>query len=257
MGTNRHDSRRIDNQLRGRAGRQGDPGESRFFVSVEDDLIQRHGIGDLIAPPARALAGPTHDDLAVGRKIAHVQRIIEGESFEIRSTLRRYSFCLERQRRLMHTRREKLMTGAERPTLLRKTDPDLFQTLVAEFGEAVVQQVERDVTLYQIDRCWLDHLACVAEIRDGIHLISIGGENAFDEFNRQINRAFRDISWRIDEEVITILRTVRMTAAGIDLQKEGLLGPSSTWTYMINDNPMGDVFERLSRGIKRMVQRLT
>ena len=54
LGTNRHESRRIDNQLRGRAGRQGDPGESRFFISVEDDLIHRHGIGDLIASPATA-----------------------------------------------------------------------------------------------------------------------------------------------------------------------------------------------------------
>jgi preprotein translocase subunit SecA len=257
FGTNRHESRRIDNQLRGRAGRQGDPGESRFFISVEDDLIHRHGIGDLIAPPAHARGDVTLDDPAVGRTIAHVQRIIEGESFEIRATLRRYSFCLERQRRLMHDRREMLLAGTERPTLFRKTDPDWFQSLAAEFGEAVVQQAEREVTLCQIDRCWSDHLANVAEIRDSIHLMSMGGQNAFDEFNRQINHAFREISRRIDDETITTLRTVRMTAAGIDLEKEGLLGPSSTWTYMINDNPMGDVFERLTRGIKRMVRRVS
>src|SRR5258708_5208149 len=106
LGTNRHESRRIDNQLRGRAGRQGDPGESRFFVSVEDDLIYRHGISDLIGDLLKTGTGseePTRlpalrhgeeagvapdqsdsslDDPRIGRNIAHVQRVIEGESFE-------------------------------------------------------------------------------------------------------------------------------------------------------------------------------
>jgi preprotein translocase subunit SecA len=233
LGTNRHESRRIDNQLRGRAGRQGDPGESRFFVSLEDDLIHRYGINDLIAQPANGSSGKSLDDPAVARTIAHVQRVIEGECFEIRSMLRRYSFCLERHRRLMHERREKLLAGAEHPALLRKTDPDLFRNLAAEFGDAVVEQAEREVTLCQMDRCWSEHLAQVSEIREGIHLMSyggqnafsLGGQNAFDEFNRQINHAFREISRRIDDEVIATFRTTRMTAAGIDLKKEGLLGP--------------------------------
>jgi preprotein translocase subunit SecA len=253
LGTNRHESRRIDNQLRGRAGRQGDPGDSRFFVSVEDDLIHRYKIGELIASSTAVSAGETLDDPTVGRTIAHVQRIIEGESFEIRSTLRRYSFLLERQRRVMQTRREKLMTGAERPTLLCTTDADLFQMLAAKFGEAIVVGAELEVTLCQMDRCWSDYLAHVAEIREGIHLLSMGGENAFDAFNRQINQAFREVIHRVDEEVINTLRTAHISATGIDLQKEGLLGPSSTWTYMINDNPMGDIFDRLARGIKRMI----
>jgi preprotein translocase subunit SecA len=253
LGTNRHESRRIDNQLRGRAGRQGDPGDSRFFVSVEDDLIHRYKIGELIASSTAVSAGETLDDPTVGRTIAHVQRIIEGESFEIRSTLRRYSFLLERQRRVMQTRREKLMTGAERPTLLCTTDADLFQMLAAKFGEAIVVGAELEVTLCQMDRCWSDYLAHVAEIREGIHLLSMGGENAFDAFNRQINQAFREVIHRVDEEVINTLRTAHISATGIDLQKEGLLGPSSTWTYMINDNPMGDILDRLARGIKRMI----
>src|SRR4029077_11182055 len=93
----------------------------------------------------------------------------------------------------------------------------------------------------------------VAEIREGIHLVSIGGLNAFDEFNRQVNAAFRDLSRRIDEEVISTLRRVRITVDGVDLAQEGLLGPSSTWTYMINDNPTGDILQRLLRGLKRLV----
>jgi preprotein translocase subunit SecA len=237
LGTNRHESRRIDNQLRGRAGRQGDPGETRFFVSLEDDLLYRHGISALIARSPDASARAVLDHPRVGRTLAHVQRVLEGESFEIRRTLRRYSFCLERQRRMMCKRRQKLLQRGDSPTL-RESDPDLFATLVAKFGDEVVRRVERQITLYQIDRCWSDHLAHVAEIREGIYLMSMGGLNAFDEFNRQINEAFRDLSRRIDEEVLATLRAVHITADGVDLQKEGLLAPSSTWTYMLNDNPL-------------------
>jgi preprotein translocase subunit SecA len=254
LGTNRHESRRIDNQLRGRAGRQGDPGETRFYVSVEDDLIHRHGIRDLIAAPAEASPGDVLGDPHVGRTIEHVQRVMEGESFEIRRTLRRYSICLERQRRLVQERRRRLLTGADAPTLLREGDPGLFDELVGELGEEVVRTLERQATLVQLDRCWSDHLAHVAEVREGIHLMSMGGLNAFDEYNRQINAAFRDLSRRVDEGALATLRTAR-AAGGVHGNQEGLLGPSSTWTYMINDNPMGDVLARLTRGIKRLVSR--
>ena len=148
-----------------------------------------------------------------------MQRVIEGESFEIRRTLRKYSYCLERQRRAMHERRQKLMRGADSPSLLRDGDPDLFEKLTGEFGDEVVQKVERQITLCQLDRCWSDHLAHVAEVREGIHLVSIGGLNAFDEFNRQINAAFREYSTRVEQEVLATLRTVQITADGIDLKK--------------------------------------
>jgi len=255
VGTNRHESRRIDNQLRGRAGRQGDPGESRFFVSVEDDLVRRHGIGELIAASPDGSADGRLDDPRAGRSLAHAQRVIEGETFEIRRTLRKYSYCLERQRRLVHERRRKLLSGAEAPALFGERDPVLFEKLTREFGDEAVRKAERQVTLRELDRCWSDHLAHVAELRDGIHLVSIGGLNAFDEFNRQINSAFRDFSRRVDDEVVATLQRVEITADGVDLKKAGLLGPSATWTYMINDNPTGDILQRLLRGMKRFVTR--
>ena len=252
LGTNRHESRRIDNQLRGRSGRQGDPGASRFFISIEDDLIHRHGIADLIGSHSNAGADETLDDPAVGRNIAHVQRVIEGESFEIRRTLRKYSYCLERQRRLVHERRQRLLQGVELPSLLRDGDPELFEKLTGKFGEELLIRVERQITVCHLDRCWSEHLSNVAEVREGIHLVSIGGLNAFDEFNRQINAAFREYSTRVEQQVLATLRTVQITADGVDLGQEGLLGPSSTWTYMINDNPMGDILQRLIRGMKRL-----
>jgi preprotein translocase subunit SecA len=153
----------------------------------------------------------------------------------------------------MHERRQKLMQGADSPSLLRDGDPDLFEKLTDEFGNDLIQKVERQITLCQIDRCWSEHLSQAAEVREGIHLVSIGGLNAFDEFNRQINAAFREYSMRVEQEVLATFRSVKITAAGVDLKKEGLLGPSSTWTYMINDNPTGDILQRLLRGMKRLV----
>ena len=93
IGTNRHESRRVDLQLRGRAGRQGDPGESRFFVSLEDDLFVRYGIQSAHCRPrlcSRTVATPI-DIRSSRREVARAQRIVEGQNLEIRRTLPRYA----------------------------------------------------------------------------------------------------------------------------------------------------------------------
>src|SRR4029450_12905890 len=138
-------------------------------------LIRRHGMADLFLRSEDAGSGAMSADRHVGRNMAHVQRVIEGESFEIRRTLRKYSYVLERQRRLMHERRQKLLSGAVSPSLLREREPDLFEKLVGEFGQELVQTVERQITLCQIDGCWSDYLSHVAEIRAGLHLRRICG----------------------------------------------------------------------------------
>src|SRR5262249_25487550 len=159
-------------------------------------------------------------------KIEHVQRVIEGETFEIRRTLRKYSLCLERQRQIIQQRRAALLEGALAPTLLQENDLDLFETLVRQIGEESVRSAERRITLCQIGRCWSDHLAHVAEVREGIHLVSMGGFDAFDEFNREINGAFRDMTRRIDREVLAALRSLRIREGQIDWKAPGMTGPS-------------------------------
>jgi len=256
LGGNRYESRRIDNQLRGRAGRQGDPGRTRFVVSFEDDLIARYGVGGLLTNriPPEDEKTPI-DDPEIARRIAHAQRVVEGESFEIRRTLRRYSAVLERQRRTLHDRRVAILEGIEPLELLGQRDARRYSQLVNEFGPEVLDRVERQITLFQIDRCWSDHLATVSAVREQIHLFSLGGYNPLDEFHKRINAAFGKLLKRIDDEIVETFQRVRVTESGIDLEKEGMTGPSSTWTYMINDMPMGDMLERVSRGIKRIITR--
>lgn len=271
IGTNRHESRRIDNQLRGRAGRQGDPGESRFFVSLEDDLIAQHGIADLFSgargksDAVHSTAGSTTELIEedsqtthaeTANRIAHVQRIIEGECFEIRRTLRVYSHLLEVQRRVISKDREALLSGTKIPSALKRHDPEFRQQLVERWGESLVADTERAVTLIHLDWSWSDHLAHAGEIREGIHLVSFGGFNACDVFNREMNQEFNTFLTGVEEKTVTTMRTATFTADGIDLAKEGLMGPSSTWTFMINDNPRGAVLNRVIQGIvSRMKKR--
>jgi preprotein translocase subunit SecA len=255
IGTNRHESRRIDDQLRGRAGRQGDPGESRFFVSGEDDLLSRCEVGQLDIDMTQFESGKPLADPRVGKRIARIQRFIESESSEIRRTLRNYSTCTEQHRKLMQRQRQQILDGSAPTSLLAQANQSLYDTLVQRYGQQLVHDAERTVAVHHIDDCWADHLQVCSEVRNGIYLASMGGLNALDEFNKQVNASFRGYNDQVSEKVANSFRQVRISGDEIDMDQEGLVGPSSTWTYMINDNPMGEVIDRLTRGIKRAVRR--
>jgi preprotein translocase subunit SecA len=112
IGTNLHESRRIDDQLRGRAGRQGDPGASRFFISLDDDLFTRYRIADSFGRRWRSAAdaAPVNSSI-LRRRVAQAQRFVEGQNFDIRQTLWRYSRFVESQRRIIHNRRRETLSG--------------------------------------------------------------------------------------------------------------------------------------------------
>ena len=84
-------------------------------------------------------------------------------------------------------------------------------------------------------------------------MVVLGNQDPLDEFHKAVGTEFADVSGRIDRRIVQTFRAARITPNGIDLQKEKLAGPSSTWTYLINDNPFGDVLQRLFRGLKRRV----
>jgi preprotein translocase subunit SecA len=239
VSTNRHESRRIDLQLRGRAGRQGDPGESRFFISLEDDLLVRFGLRGLLAgrfaPGDRDPADPIDSPL-VAHEIARAQRIIEGQNGDLRRTLWRYSSVIERHRARLMARRRARLCGDTTPTLWLE-DPDRRASLVAAAGEDAVQRAESRVTIGCIDHAWYKHLARAADLREGIHLVGLGGKDPLTEFTREIDRAFRDMEEDIDDAVVDALTRVRVIGATLDLDDVIVKGPSSTWTYLVNDDP--------------------
>jgi preprotein translocase subunit SecA len=237
IGTNRHESRRVDLQLRGRAGRQGDPGESRFFVSLEDDLLVRYGIDRLIA--GRVVTSKRDEPLdhpVLYAEIARAQRIIEGQNFEIRKMLWRYASVIERQRRQIMDARQAILLGEETPQVWQQA-PERRRALVEQAGEDAVIEAERKVMLFQIDRAWRDHLALAADLREGIHLVALGGQDPLTRFTTDIKLAFRGLEDAIDSAVLDALAAVRVSGGRIDLEGLGIRGPSSTWTYLVNDDP--------------------
>ena len=237
IGTNRHESQRVDLQLRGRAGRQGDPGESRFFVSLEDELLVRYGLQSLI--PQRFLPAKSDapiDNRIIRREIARAQRIIEGQNLEIRRTLTRYAAVLEEQHRRVIERRRAVLLGEEPPDIWER-EPDRRAQLVAAVGEPEVVEAERLVTLGCIDRAWRDHLALCADLREGIHLVRLGGRDPLTHFTSEAIRAFSQIDDGIDDAVLDALAKVRVAAGRLNLTDTGLKAPSSTWTYLVNDDP--------------------
>jgi len=248
IGTNRHESVRVDQQLRGRAGRQGDPGESRFFVSLEDDLLVRYGIRDLI--PARFHADvsttPIENPL-VRREISRAQRIIEGQNFEIRRTISKYTAMVDEQHRRVMERRQDVLHEREIPDVWQRHS-DRRQSLVDAVGEVAVARAERVVLLFEIDRAWRDHLTLCADLREGIHLVRLGGQDPLTSFSTQVIKAFSDIDDRIDEAVETALTKVRVRDNQIDLAALGIKAPGSTWTYLINDDPFRDRIGALLTG---------
>jgi len=242
IGTNRHENRRIDMQLRGRAGRQGDPGSSRFFVSLEDDLMVRYRVNELI-PPKQLPKKEQWDAIGnpiVAREIARAQRIIEGQNLEIRKTLRNYSFIVEEQRKIIQDQRKDVLTGAQPPGRLAELSPERYNRLLPEVGEAVLADVEKKLTLFFIDKYWTDHLAYIAHIREGIHLYGFAGKIPSFEFQKMAIEGFDRTIEQVDESISLAFERAAITAGGIDMEKEGLSGPSSTWTYLINDIPFSN-----------------
>jgi len=241
LGTNRHESQRVDDQLRGRAGRQGDPGSSRFFISLEDDLLQHNGLDGLI--PARykpAQQWESVDNPMIRQQIAHAQRIVEGRNFDIRQALRSYSHIVELQRRIVYKERRRILMGEERSESLHKRVPELYERVCGLIGGEAAVDLERRLKLYAIDQCWADHLAMVAEIRDGIHLAAIGGLSPLEEFQKRVAQSFERTHRSVEDRVIERFTALQVTADGIDLGAVGLRGPASTWTYLVQDDTLKD-----------------
>jgi len=237
IGTNRHESRRVDLQLRGRAGRQGDPGESRFFVSLEDDLLVRYGIQALIAGRVTtAKRDEPLDHPVLRHEIARAQRVIEGQDREIRKTLWKYASVLEGQRHDVMEMRQAILNGDAVSDVWQHA-PTRRRALADEVGEDAVCHAERAVMLLQIDRAWCDHLALAADLREGIHLVALGGQDPLAHFTKALTLAFPCLEDTIDRAVLDALHEVRVRGDRIDLDSVGIKRPSSTWTYLINDDP--------------------
>jgi preprotein translocase subunit SecA len=208
LGTNRHESRRIDNQLRGRAGRQGDPGCSRFFVSLKDPLLVKYGI----------------DNPAYQRDVESVQRIIEGQQLDIRLFLTKYERVTEGRRLAIQQRRQQILDGTS----------------------ASDNSLERLVRLTTIDDLWCEYLSALEELRSSVQWVSLagggrdplqdfwrfGGFDPFREYIKRVDVLFEELLGALDTETARRLENAEL--ADFEVSRRG-----TTWTYITTDQPFG------------------
>ena len=236
VGTGRHRTERLDNQLRGRAGRQGDPGSSVFFSSWEDDVAAAH------LEPAKL---PTECD-ETGRILSakatalldHAQRVAEGRLLAVHANTWRYNQLIAQQRAIIVERRNTLLSTAAAREELRDLSPERYAELSEHLTEDDLERISRSIMLYHLDRGWADHLAYLADIRESIHLRALGRQNPLDEFHRLAVDAFTNLAADAIEASQQTFETadVDVDEPGLDLSK--LARPTSTWTYMVHDNPL-------------------
>ena len=246
IGTSRHRTARLDNQLRGRAGRQGDPGLALFFVSLEDDVVVVGGAGEEVT--ARPAADGSIESKRIRDWIEHCQRVTEGQLLEIHSQTWKYNKLLADQRDIIDKRRAELLDTdrawqeiferSARATLLDKELPR--DTLV---------RAAREIMLYHLDLGWSDHLALMDDVRESIHLRAIARETPIDEFHRIAVREFKELAQRAVDNAVDTFNEVPIDADGAHLEEQGLARPSATWTYMVSDNPLAGSGNSLLRCI--------
>jgi preprotein translocase subunit SecA len=238
VGTGRHHTERLDNQLRGRAGRQGDPGSSVYFSSWEDDVVaanldynklptQTDEDGRIVSPKAAGL-------------LDHAQRVAEGRMLDVHANTWRYNQLIAQQRAIIVDRRNTLLRTATAREELAELAPKRYKELSEDLSEERLEKTCRLIMLYHLDRGWADHLAYLADIRESIHLRALGRQNPLDEFHRLAVDAFASLAADAIEAAQQTFETANVLEEepGLDLSK--LARPTSTWTYMVNDNPLSD-----------------
>lgn len=288
VGTGRHDTERLDNQLRGRAGRQGDPGRSVFFSSVEDPVVTRNLTlkRDPVSSSEDGSLGSKGVDL-----IEQAQRVAEGVMLELHANTWRYNQLVNQQRDIVIARRMKLLTTDTALTELKDLENDRYRELTGDVPEpaatadsdkapdtksvgdepaeiavekfdssvpvekaepvpvAILEQAAREIMLFHLDRAWADHLAFVSDVRASIHLRSLGRESPLDEFHKLILDEFGRLPGEAIDNARKTFREAVITADGVDLEQADLRRSTTTWTYMVHDSPFSSGGAKALQGI--------
>lgn len=203
IGTERHDARRIDNQLRGRSGRQGDPGETRFYVSLEDKLM-RVFAADTLKKVMGRFGIPEDEPIESGmitRSLETAQGRIEGFNFDARKQVLAYDDVMNTQRLAIYARRRAALLGSEDEVekLVRMLLGDSETVLAAkknELGAAFVPRL-RHLLLQVIDLFWLEHLETMDYLRRSVSLRAYGQRDPLIEYRREGLMRFRALEENI------------------------------------------------------------
>ena len=238
MGTERHDARRIDNQLRGRSGRQGDPGSTQFFVSLEDDLMRIFG-GDRIKSLMTAFNLPEDEPIQAGMisgAIESAQEKIEGFNFDARHHLLEYDDVLNKHREIIYKKRKEFLEGENLKEkvleIFKKAgiSEDDYNKKEKELGLENMKQVEKAVCLRVLDMLWQEHLSYMDHVRDSVRLRAYGGRDPLVEYKNEGHKAFGQLLATMDATIAE-----NILKAGLEVQKPR----AQFFTIQENKNEVG------------------
>ncbi|HDZ54745.1 MAG TPA: preprotein translocase subunit SecA [Candidatus Nealsonbacteria bacterium] len=236
IGTERHEARRTDNQLRGRSGRQGDPGSSQFFVSLEDELLRIFGsekikslMGILKIPDDQ----PIEANL-VSSAIEQAQSKIEGFNFDARKHLLEYDDVMNKHRETIYKKRREILQAS--PQELKEKilsqflkgghSKEDYEKKEKETGDEKMRQIEKILSLRTLDMLWMNHLEEMDYLRDSVGLRAYGQRDPLIEYKNEGHRTFQRLLSEIDSSIAnTILK--------VNLVREPVSIPQST-DYNLN-----------------------
>jgi len=184
IGTERHEARRIDNQLRGRAGRQGDPGSSQFFLSLEDDLLRIFG-GEKIKSLMEAFNLPEDQPIEsslVSKAVNEAQKKVEGINFDLRKHLLEYDDVLNKQRTAFYKKRQEILAT----TRINADDN-------ADKRGLNTDDSQRQSALMMLDMLWMNHLENMEALREAVGMRAYGQRDPLVEYRRESFILFKEM----------------------------------------------------------------
>ncbi|MCX6751672.1 MAG: preprotein translocase subunit SecA [Candidatus Nomurabacteria bacterium] len=231
LGTERHEARRIDNQLRGRSGRQGDPGGTQFYVSLEDDLMRVFG-SERIKTMMGRFGIPEDQPIEnrfIGRSLEGAQAKIEGFHFDARKNTLEYDDVMNHQRKVIYERRQKMMRAdkTEIETLINEIiewkekkvpTPEGVGIPISpaesvgkkrnKLGNEAFFETVRRIALYTTDTLWMEHLEAMDYLRSSVNLRAYGQREPIVEYKKEGLFMFKEMEEAFKEQVFSLIQTI-------------------------------------------------
>ncbi|MDD2696925.1 MAG: preprotein translocase subunit SecA [Candidatus Pacebacteria bacterium] len=232
IGTERHEARRIDNQLRGRAGRQGDPGSSQFFVSLEDDLMRIFG-SDRIKSLMGVLKIPEDQPIEtkiISGAIESAQGKIEGFNFDLRKHILEYDDVMNKHREVIYKKRKEILEKSKDELksyileIAKKAGvpEEAYQKKEDELGSEKMRQAEKIVALRILDMLWLEHLENMDYLRDSVRLRAYGQRDPLVEYKTEGHKMFQRLLNQIELGIANTILKVSVVEQPQQTQSVGV-----------------------------------
>jgi preprotein translocase subunit SecA len=236
LGTERHEARRIDNQLRGRSGRQGDPGATQFYVSLEDDLMRVFG-SERIKTMMGRFGIPEDQPIEnrfINRTLESAQAKIEGFHFDARKQTLEYDDVMNHQRKIIYERRQKMLRADKTEIEGLLTDisgtREGFDKIIEEkrkkLGDEAFFETVRRIAFYANDMLWMEHLEAMDYLRSSVNLRAYGQREPIVEYKKDGLAMFKEMEEVFKEQVSSLVGTIN-TENVVNVKNEDS-GPKQT-----------------------------